>query len=39
MSGLAVIMMTAICLFVWGGFAGFLTYAIRSEGRKRVEGG
>jgi hypothetical protein len=38
MSDLAVVMMTAICLFVWGGFAAFLTYAIRSEGRKRGAG-
>ena len=39
MSGLAIVMMTVICLLVWGGFTGFLTHAIRSEGRKRRDRG
>ncbi len=37
MSALAIVMMLAIGLFVWGGFTAFLTCAIRSEGRKRFE--
>ncbi len=37
MSGLAIVMMAVICLFVWGGFTLFLSRAIRSERRKRFE--
>lgn len=34
MSPSAVVMMVLICGFVWGGFAIFLTRAIRREGDK-----
>ncbi len=35
MSTTAVMIMIAICSFVWGGFAAFLIRAVRHEGAKR----
>lgn len=35
MSGLAVVMMVAICSFVWGGFALLLIRALTREGAKQ----
>lgn len=34
MNPLAVATMAVVCGFVWGGFLGLLTYALRQEGAK-----
>lgn len=38
MSGQAILVMTLICGFVWGGFGVLLTRAIRRESVKREHG-
>jgi len=35
----AIVVMVVICTILWGGFAALLARAVRSEGRKRAEGG
>lgn len=34
MSSAALVMMVAVCGFVWGGFSVLITRAVRAEGRK-----
>jgi len=38
MTATAIVTMVVICALIWGGFATFLVYAIRREGRKRAAG-
>ena len=38
MSPIALMVMTAVCGFVWGGFVVLLIRALRSEGAKQQKG-